>query len=252
MNNIKDRNKGRVALITGSTSGIGKAIAQRLFNDGFIIAFHSRSSVSEGKHLATMYAGSTYTQADLSDQEQVKFLISNVLLHHGRIDILVNNAGINAVIPHSELKAASAEVWRELYEVNVIAPWTLIAEAENALKASSTVECPSSIVNISSHAGVRPKGASIPYAATKAALNHVTQLLALSLSPNIRINAIAPGLVDTPMTQTWVDAHKLWKDKSPMARGAKPSDIAHIASMLVSSDYLTGEIILCDGGLNLT
>jgi NAD(P)-dependent dehydrogenase (short-subunit alcohol dehydrogenase family) len=245
-------NTGRVALITGSTSGIGKAIALQLAEDGFSIVFHSKSSVIEGQNLARTIPNSIYIQADLSDQIQAKTLIADVLLHHGRLDVLVNNAGINVIIPHGSLKEATPEVWRNLYEVNVIAPWTLISEAEQSLRDSSTEECPSSILNISSHAGVRPKGASIPYAASKSALNHITQLLALTLSPNIRVNAIAPGLVDTPMTASWIEAHKLWKEKSPMKRGAKPSEIAHTASMLISSSYLTGEVILSDGGLNLT
>ncbi len=245
-------NKGRVALITGSTSGIGKAIAQQLAEDGFTVVLHSRSSVTEGENLARTLPSATYFQADLSEQVQTKRLIAEVLHHHGRLDVLVNNAGINAIIPHGSLKEATAEVWRDLYEVNVIAPWTLISEAEQALRDSSTSERPSSIINISSHAGVRPKGASIPYAASKSALNHMTQLLALTLSPDILINAIAPGLVDTPMTASWVEAHKLWKEKSPMKRGAKPNEIAHTASMLISSSYLTGEVILSDGGLNLT
>lgn len=247
----RERNRGRVALITGSTSGIGKAIAEKLASDGFTIAFHSRSSVDEGRALASAYSGATYTQADLSDQDQAIYLITEVLSRHRRLDVLVNNAGINAIIPHAALKEASAEIWRELYEVNVIAPWTLIAEAEQALRAASSSDCPSCIINISSHAGVRPKGASIPYAASKAALNHVTQLLALNLSPSIRVNAVAPGLVDTPMTKDWISAHKLWKEKSPMGRGAKPDEIAHTVSMLVASSYLTGEVVLCDGGLNL-
>lgn len=252
MHSNRDKNKNRVALITGSTSGIGKAIAQQLAADGFTIAFHSRSSVAEGERLVSLHQDASYTQADLSDQDQVKHLMANVLAQHGRLDVLVNNAGINATIPHDSLKEATPEVWRELYEVNVIAPWTLIAAAEAALRQSSNQDCPSSILNISSHAGVRPKGASIPYAASKAALNHVTKLLALSLSPDIRVNAIAPGLVDTPMTATWLAAHKLWQEKSPMGRGAQPNEIAHTASMLVASSYLTGEIILADGGLNLT
>jgi NAD(P)-dependent dehydrogenase (short-subunit alcohol dehydrogenase family) len=246
------KNAGRVALVTGSTSGIGKAIAQQLAKDGFTVVFHSRSSVTEGEKLANTILDAAYIQADLSDQIQTKRLVSDVLSRYGRLDILVNNAGINAMIPHSLLKDATSEIWRNLYEVNVIAPWTLIAESEQALRNASTKECPSCIINISSHAGVRPKGASIPYAASKAALNHMTQLLALTLSPDVRVNAIAPGLVETPMTESWVEAHKLWKEKSPMKRGAKPSEIAHIASMLVSSSYLTGEIILSDGGLNLT
>lgn len=248
----KGKIRSRVALVTGSTSGIGKAIAQRLYQDGFAVAFHSKSTVEEGERLVTDHPGSTYTQADLSQQNQVKFLASDVIARHGRLDVLVNNAGINAKIPHDALKEASAEVWRELYEVNVIAPWTLISEAEETLRACSTNDCPSSILNISSHAGVRPKGASTPYAASKAALNHVTKLLALSLSPAIRVNAIAPGLVETPMTEAWVEAHDLWRERAPMGRGAKPSEIADTASMLISSHYLTGEVVLADGGLNLT
>ena len=245
-------NKNRVALVTGSTSGIGKAIAERLVADEFTVAFHSRSSVVAGEKLANAHGGASYTQMDLANPDGPKDLISEVLAKHGRLDVLVNNAGINSIIPHNNLKQATPEIWRDLYEVNVIAPWSLIAEAEDALRASATPQRPSSIVNISSHAGVRPKGASIPYAASKAALNHMTRLLALSLSPAIRINGIAPGLVDTPMTESWVEAQQLWKQKSPMGRGAQPEEIADTASMLISSSYLTGEIILSDGGFNLT
>ncbi|MEL6225016.1 MAG: SDR family oxidoreductase, partial [Cyanobacteria bacterium J06627_8] len=74
----------------------------------------------------------------------------------------------------------------------------------------------------------------------------------LNLAPQIRVNAIAPGLVNTPMSKSWVAAHKLWNERSPMRRGAEPSDIAQVASALISSHYLTGEIVLSDGGLNLT
>ncbi|HIK13970.1 MAG TPA: SDR family oxidoreductase [Leptolyngbyaceae cyanobacterium M33_DOE_097] len=242
----------RVALVTGSTSGIGMAIAMRLAEDGFAVAFHSKSSVLTGQSLAKVHPDASYFQADLSDQSQTRDLIANVLSHHGRLDVLVNNAGISATIPHTSLKEATPEIWRDLYEVNVIAPWTLIAEAENALRQSSSRECPSCILNISSHAGIRPKGASIPYSASKAALNHMTKLLALSLAPLIRVNAIAPGLVETPMSKNWIAARKLWEERSPMGRGAQPQEIAQVASMLVASHYLTGEILISDGGLNLT
>ncbi|MEM9450647.1 MAG: SDR family oxidoreductase [Cyanobacteria bacterium P01_E01_bin.6] len=247
-----DRSNKRVALVTGSTSGIGRAIATRLAEDGFTIAFHSKSSVSTGEALADAHPGASYSQADLADQRQVLGLVSDVLSHHGRLDVLVNNAGISATIPHPSLKEASAQIWRDLYEVNVIAPWTLIAEAETALRQSSSRDCPSCILNISSHAGIRPKGASIPYSASKAALNHMTKLLALNLAPFIRVNAIAPGLVETPMSKNWTAARKLWEERSPMGRGAQPEEIAQVASMLVSSHYLTGEILISDGGLNLT
>ncbi|MEM9006095.1 MAG: SDR family oxidoreductase [Cyanobacteria bacterium P01_F01_bin.86] len=244
--------KKRAALVTGSTSGIGMAIAKRLAEDGFTVAFHSRSSVSVGQSLATAYPGASYFQADLSDQGQSRNLIAQVLSHYGRLDVLVNNAGVSATIPHTSLKEATPEIWRDLYEVNVIAPWTLITEAENALRQSSSRDCPSCVLNISSHAGIRPKGASIPYSASKAALNHMTKLLALSLAPQIRVNAIAPGLVETPMSQNWTAARELWEARSPMGRGAQPEEIAQVAAMLIASHYITGEILLSDGGLNLT
>ncbi|MDO6525464.1 SDR family oxidoreductase [Motilimonas sp. 1_MG-2023] len=244
--------KHRVALVTGSTSGIGKAIASRLASDGFHVIFHSRSSVDVGQRLASEHEGASYFQADLSSQAESKSLIEKITRKYGRLDVLVNNAALTEVIDHSDLKAATPEIWRMLHEVNVISPWTLISEAEFLLKNASTEGATSCILNISSHAGVRPKGASIPYSVTKAALNHMTKLLALNLGPDIRVNAIAPGLVHTPMSKDWVAARELWATKSPMRRGAEPEEIAYVASMLINSSYLTGEIVLSDGGLNLT
>ncbi|WP_196157342.1 SDR family NAD(P)-dependent oxidoreductase [Reinekea sp. G2M2-21] len=241
----------RVALVTGSTSGIGKAIAERLANDGYRVMFHSRHSVEAGNVLAETVPNACYIQADLAQPEQITSLIQQILVTHGRLDVLINNAAISAVIPHGDMQLASADVWRKMYDVNVIAPWLLIAEAEAALRNAATEQHSSCIVNVSSHAGVRPKGASIPYAVSKAALNHMTKLLAVNLSPLIRVNAVAPGLVDTPMTKDWHDARALWRDKSPMQRGAQAEEIADIVAMLVHSSYLTGEVILCDGGLNL-
>lgn len=210
----------RVALVTCSTSGIGMAIAKQLAEDGFTIAFHSKSSIQTGQALAKAYPSASYSKADFADQSQIRALITEVLGYHGRLDVLVNNAGITAKIPHQSLKEASVEIWRDLYEVNVIAPWTLIAEAETALRKAASSDCPRCIINISSHAGIRPKGASIPYSVSKAALNQMTKLLALNLAPSIRVNAIAPGLVATPMSQTWTEAQKLWHERSPMGRGS--------------------------------
>ncbi len=244
--------ENRVALVTGSTSGIGLAIAQRLAAEGFTLALHSRSTTAEGARLAESLPGASYTRADLSDQSQARRLVQAVLERHGRLDVLVNNAAATCIVPHGDLKGATPELWRQLNEVNLIAPWTLISEAQPALEATATDTVPSCVLNISSHAGVRPKGASIPYAVGKAALNHMTRLLALTLGPRIRVNAIAPGLVDTPMSRDWVAARKLWAERSPMGRQARPEDVAHVAAMVVGSNYLTGEIILCDGGLNLT
>lgn len=241
-----------MALVTGSTSGIGAAVAARLVRDGYTVALHSRSSVEKGRARALELGHASYTRSDLSDEGQCRRLIHDVLEEHRRLDVLVNNAGVSEIIPHADLNAATPAVWTRLMRVNVIAPWLLIAEAEPALRKACAGGRQGCIVNITSHAGVRPKGASIPYAATKAALNHVTRLLAVALAPQIRVNAVAPGLVDTPMTASWAAAHELWRERAPMRRAARPNEIADVVAMLVGSDYLTGEVIVADGGLNLT
>ncbi|CAD6559323.1 SDR family NAD(P)-dependent oxidoreductase [Paraburkholderia metrosideri] len=241
-----------VALITGSTSGIGAAIARRLSKDGFSIVVHSRSSAEAGHALVRELGSAVYVQADLAcDADRVR-LVREAIAVWGRLDVLVNNAGISRVIPHADLAAATPDVWQALHEVNVVAPFRLITEAQSALRESAARGKPACVVNVSSHAGVRPKGASIPYATTKAALNHMTRLLALSLAPEIRVNAVAPGLVDTPLTADWTQARQLWNERSPMRRAASPDDIAQAVALLIASDYLTGEILLSDGGLNLT
>ncbi|AOI72382.1 hypothetical protein WI29_28710 [Burkholderia ubonensis] len=241
-----------VALVTGSTSGIGAAIARRLSADGYAVILHSRRSVETGQAMARALGAAAYVQADLAaDAERVR-LVRDALAVWGRLDLLVNNAGISRVIPHDDLAAATPAIWQELHEVNVIAPFRLVAEAEPALREAASRGRPGCVVNVSSHAGVRPKGASIPYAATKAALNHMTRLLALSLAPDIRVNAVAPGLVDTPLTAGWTDAQQRWREHAPMRRAAQPDDVAQTVAMLAASDYVTGEVVLLDGGLNLT
>jgi NAD(P)-dependent dehydrogenase (short-subunit alcohol dehydrogenase family) len=242
----------RVALITGSTSGIGAATARRLARDGYTVALHSRSSADVGKRMADELAGASYHQADLADEQATRDLVASVLHRHGRLDVLVNNAGQSIRIPHADLKAATPAVWRHMLDVNLIAPFVLITEAEPALRQSAAAGRPAAIVNIGTHAGVRPKGASIPYATAKAGLHHVTRLLALALGPAIRVNCVAPGLVETPMGANWPEATELWNTRSAMRRPAKPEDIADLVAALAANDYVTGEIVIADGGLNLT
>ncbi|MHB8851339.1 MAG: SDR family NAD(P)-dependent oxidoreductase [Acidithiobacillus ferriphilus] len=241
----------RVALVTGSTSGIGLAIAQRLTQAGYWVALHSRASSVAGLQEAAAMENTKYFQADLLDEGARKDLIDSVYTHYGRLDVLVNNAGESSVIPHDDLLAATPDIWHRLYELHVVAPWQLVALSEPYLRAASSADHPASVLNISSHAGVRPKGASIPYAASKAALIHVTRLLAKTLGPDIRVNAIAPGLVDTPLTEDWAAIREQWIRDAPMRRSASPKDIADVALMLTESAYLTGEVIVVDGGMNL-
>lgn len=237
-----------VALVSGSTSGIGEAVARRLAMDGMLVVVHSRRSTEAGEALAAELGGA-YVRADLAVEAETQGLVETALSQYRRLDVLVNNAGISWPIPHDDLAAATPADWRQLLEVNLIAPWVLCTAALPALRQSPGG---GSIVNVTSHAGVRPKGSSVPYAASKAALNHVTRLLAVALGPEVRVNAVAPGLVETPMTKDWAQAHQLWRDRSPMHRPAQPADVADLVASVISSPYLTGEVIVLDGGLNLT
>jgi len=242
----------RVALVTGSTSGIGAAVARRLARDGYTVALHGRRPEEAVAPMLAGLPGGSYHRVDLADPAEAGRLVREVIARHGRLDALVNNAGETSVVPHADLKAATPALWHRMMDVNLIAPWLLIAEAEAALRTSAEQGRPASIVNIGSHAGYRPKGASIPYATAKAALHHVTRLLALTLAPAIRVNCVAPGLVDTPMSAGWEASYALWNAKAPMRRSARPEDIADLVAALTSNDYVTGEIVIADGGLNLT
>lgn len=251
MSRRRDIDNRRVALVTGATSGIGLAIAQRFAGEGYSVAVHSRASAEAGHAIAASLPGASYFSADLLDDDARRRLIEEMLARFGRLDVVVNNAGESSMIPYDDLLAATPDIWHRLYELHVVAPWRLVALSEPYLRAASTLECPASVLNISSHASVRPKGASIPYAASKAAMIHVTRLLAKILGPNIRVNAIAPGLVDTPLTDSWDEIRERWIRESPMHRSAAPKDIADIAWMLTDSRYVTGEVVVVDGGMNL-
>lgn len=238
-----------VALVTGSSSGIGAAVARRLSQDGYHVVVHSRRTVQQGEAVAAEVGGS-YLQADLGEDTQATSLIERLLEQHGRLDCLVNNAGTTAVVPHADLGAATPELWRRLYDVNVISPFLLIATAEQALRAAA----PGCVINITSLAGVRPIGSSIPYAASKAALNHTTALLARALGPAVRVNAVAPGLVDTDWTSDgdWDDLRATVQQIAPLRRTATPDDVTEVVMGLVRSSYVTGQVVVVDGGLGLT
>jgi NAD(P)-dependent dehydrogenase (short-subunit alcohol dehydrogenase family) len=124
-----------VALVTGSTSGIGGAVARRMAADGMRVVVHSRRSREAGEGLAAELGGS-YGQADLGDEAQARGLVEEAVGRYGRLDVLVNNAGISWPIPHGDLAAASAEDWRRLLEVNLIAPWVLCTAALPALRVA--------------------------------------------------------------------------------------------------------------------
>jgi ketoreductase RED2 len=234
-------------LITGSSSGIGAATAHLFAAAGATVVVNSSSSVEAGEALAAALPAASYIQADIADEVQVRYLIDQVIDRHGRLDVLVNNAGTTQVIPHNDLEAASAEVWRRIFEVNVFGTWQVTVAAVPHLTSSGDGQ----VINISSIAGERPTGSSIPYACSKAAVSHMTRLLANVLGPAVRVNAVAPGLVDTPWTADWDFVRDYVKAQAPLQRTASPDDVATVVMGLARSTYVTGEVVMVDGGLHL-
>lgn len=237
---------GKVVLVTGSSSGIGEATARAFAQRGAIVVINSSSSVAAGEAVAASLPQSTYVQGDISSEADVARIVAHVQDRHGRLDCLVNNAGTTQVIAHHDLETADLTVWRRIFEVNVFGTWALSVACVPALRQTM-----GSIVNISSLAGIRPTGSSIPYASSKAALNHQTVLLAKVLGPDVRVNAVAPGLVDTPWTSSWEAIREGVRAIAPLRRSAQPSDIAEVVVDLATSSYVTGEVVVVDGGSSL-
>ena len=241
------RFEGKVCLVTGSSSGIGAATARRLAAEGASVVVNSARSVEAGEGLAAELGRASYVQADVADEADQARLVDTVLERYGRLDVLVNNAGVTRVIPHHDLEAATPEVFREIFEVNVIGTWGLTRRAVPHLAESGD----GAVVSITSVAGVRPTGSSIPYAASKAALNHLTALLANVVGPEVRVNAVAPGLVRTPWTADWGPLHDAMAERAPLGRSGEPEDIAEAVADVAASTYLTGQVVVVDGGFTL-
>jgi ketoreductase RED2 len=239
--------KDKVAIVTGSSSGIGKAIAVQLAEYGARVVINSAKSEASGREVAASIPNSKYFRADISSKDECQNLIDFALEEFGRLDILVNNAGITKLISHSDIEKADVDVWKEIFEVNVFGTWQMCSMAYKHLEKSDD----GIIINISSIASLRPTGSSIPYAVSKAAINHMTKLLAKTLGPKVRVNAVAPGLIQTPWTQDWDIAHEIVAQQAPLKRSGMPEDVADAVIGVIISKYVTGEVVLADGGWSL-
>jgi ketoreductase RED2 len=235
-----------VVVVTGSSSGIGAAVARSFAAIGAGVVVNSARSVAEGEAVAASLPDAVYVQGDITDPRAAQGLVDAALERWGRLDTLVNNAGTTAVIPHHDVEAASVDVWRRIFEVNVFATWAMTVAALPALR-----EAKGSVVNVSSAAGLRPTGSSVPYAASKAALNHMTVLLAKVVGPDVRVNAVAPGLIDTPWTADWELQRAAVEAMTPLKRIGQPSDVAEVILALARSSYVTGQVVAIDGGLTI-
>lgn len=238
--------EGQVVLVTGSSSGIGAAIARRVAREGARVVVSSRASIGAGEALAHELPAAVYLQADVSREAECLGLVERAAAQWGRLDHLVNNAGTTRVIAHQDLATVQDEDWQRILGTNLLGAWYLSRAAAERLRASR-----GSILNITSIAGIRPVGSSIPYAVSKAALNHLTLLLANVLGPEVRVNALAPGLIRTPWTADWTAAHSAIAQRAPLGRSGEPEEIAEAAVGLLRSTYVTGAVLVADGGSQL-
>jgi ketoreductase RED2 len=240
--------QGRVAIVTGSSSGIGEAVARHLSLAGANLVVNSSTSAAEGQKVAeALPTDAIYVQADVSNQGQCQGLVDQALNRFGRLDILVNNAGWTTQVDHADLEGLTDEIFLKTFEVNVFGTWWVTKAALPHLMSSPD----GNVTMITSVAGIRPVGSSIAYAISKAALNHMTILLAKSYGP-VRVNAVAPGLIDTPWTADWEATRQMVTARAPLGRTGTPDDIATAVLGLVSNPYVSGEVMVVDGGLTQT
>ncbi|MEQ6247250.1 SDR family NAD(P)-dependent oxidoreductase [Sulfitobacter sp. HNIBRBA3233] len=255
---------GRIALVTGSATGLGRSIAVKLAERGAdVIINYSRSS-AEAEEAADLCraAGSQVEviQANVADPAGCKAL-AEAAARRGRLDILVNNAGITRhARDHSDLDALSKDDFMDTYEVNVVGPFMMLQATKPLLEtAHQTTGRASAVLNTSSIAGIKGIGSSVAYAASKGALNTMTVSLARALAPAIRVNAICPGFIGTRWFKDAMDEQAFEKTvraveaKAALGVASGPDDIADAALFFVSdaSRHVTGELLLVDAGMHL-
>lgn len=238
----------KVALITGSATGIGQATAVQLAERGYRIVVNYSRSQAEAEETANLVAktGSEaiVIKADVADDKAVRAMIAQTVSHFGGLDVLVNNAGTTHFIDHTDLEAVTDDVWNNILAVNVKGLFSCCRAAMPHLKTRN-----GNIVNVASVAGLAGSGSSIPYAASKGAVITLTKSLARAFAPEVRVNAVAPGPVQT----RWLAGHQDMVQNAmrltPMERPSTPGDIAEAIVFLADvSTLMTGQVVVIDGG----
>jgi len=247
---------GKVAIVTGSAVGIGREIAIALGREGARVVVNYSKSRSDAEQTAEAVgkAGGEplLVQADVSQDSEVRAMVGQTQATFGRVDVLVNNAGITKRVPFEDLEALTDDVWDRLYDVNVKGTFFCCRAVVEPMRRQGVGR----IINVASVAGIRPQGSSIAYCTSKAAVIHLSECLAVSLAPEIRVNVIAPGFVDETRwnaDQPNLDAiRKSGAASSLLKRAGYPADIAEIAVFLATgADFLTGALLVADGGRQL-
>jgi 3-oxoacyl-[acyl-carrier protein] reductase len=247
--------EGRAALITGGGTGVGRATALDLARRGCSVAVNYSRSADDAEQTAAdaraLGVRAVALQADVADDAQCRSLVEAAVAELGRLDALVQSAGVTVFVPHADLEKVQTQDWEHLMAVNVVGAFQCARAARGPLEEAGDGE----IVNVSSVAGIAGVGSSIPYCASKAALNNLTLTLARALAPKVRVNAVAPGFI----TGRWLagglgDAYDAIKGameaRAPLGRVCDPEDVAAaILSLITGSDLVTGQIVAVDGGM---
>lgn len=239
-------NDGKVALVTGSSSGIGRTVAARLYEAGWKVVLNGKNSQTEGQAVSKELGGALYVDADVSSSADAAGLVDRTIAEYQRLDLLVNNAGFARRIDHADFEAADDEFWDRVMGVNLKGPWNMTKAARPYLAESR-----GQVINTASLAGMKAIGSSIPYGVAKAGVIHLTKMLANTLGPEVRVNAVAPGLIDTPWTADWDDIRRAVSENSPARRIGTPEDVADVMMGLLNMEYTTGAIIPVTGGSHL-
>jgi 3-oxoacyl-[acyl-carrier protein] reductase len=247
--------RGKAALITGGGTGVGRATALALAARGCAVAVNYSRSRDEAEATAAEARGqgvaAVAIQADVAEDADCRRLVETAVGELGRLDVLVQSAGVTSFIPHPNLEDVKDEDWDRILGVNLKGVFQCARAAREPMEAAGA----GVIVNVSSVAGIAGVGSSIPYCASKAAVNNLTITLARTLAPRIRVNAVAPGFI----TGRWLagglgDAYEAVKSameaKAPLGRVCEPEDVADvILSLVTGSELVTGTVVPVEGGM---
>ncbi|HLG51709.1 MAG: SDR family oxidoreductase [Chloroflexi bacterium] len=241
--------RGKVALVTGGGTGLGRVISQSFAREGMHVAVNYSRSEAEANETVSMLRGmgvqAIAVRADVSKAAEVRAMVDRVMSEFGRIDVLMNNAGTTVFVPFSDLEGVSEEDWDRIMAVNVKGAWLCAKAVAPIMKRQGQGR----IIQTTSISGLRAGGSSLPYTVSKAALTMLTRGLALALAPEITVNAIAPGLIDTRWGRAWGDRDiNKAIEEAPLKRLPSLEDCAAAVVLLARSDSMTGQTIVVDGG----
>ena len=242
--------KGKVALITGGGTGLGREIAVQLAREGMEIGINYSRSEQDAHDTVAELAGlgvrAVTLQADLSRTAEAMRLIAETERAFGRLDLLIHNAATTRFIPFPDLEAVIEEVWDELFALNTKAAFFLARAAAPLLRLDGGGQ----FISTSSVAGLAASGSSLPYSVSKAALIHLTKCLAVALAPEVRVNSVAPGLLLTRWAAGFGDERlTAISEKALLKKATDLEDTAAAFVMLAKNTSMTGQTLVVDAGL---